>query len=215
MNRSETIGKIALALAAAQGQISPAPRDSANPFFKSRYADLASIWSACRAPLAAQGLAVIQIPRAAGKTVTVETVLAHSSGEWIGDELTTEAKDSSPQSVGSAITYLRRYALSAMVGIAPDDDDGECAQGRDPARRAAKPAPAPVEQGAASGQPANLAAKLAVRIEQSTSIRPSLIDIAAEAEVALKRGLLGQPERDALFAALTARKLALVAGVTQ
>lgn len=142
MKASTEVGKLFAALSAAQGQITGAVKDSANPFFKSTYADLASVWAACRTPLSANGLAVVQVPRAAGKSITVETILGHASGEWISDELTSEAKDATPQSVGSTITYLRRYALSALVGIAPEDDDGEAAQGRTPAQRSA-PAPRP------------------------------------------------------------------------
>jgi NAD-specific glutamate dehydrogenase len=120
-----------MALAKAQGDIESAQKDSANPFFKSKYADLASVWDACRAPLAKNGLAVIQFPRADGNVVTVETRLVHSSGQWIEGELTAVAKDDGPQSIGSIVTYLRRYSLQSIVGVAPEDDDGNAAQGQD------------------------------------------------------------------------------------
>lgn len=124
--QSDTIGALALALSKAQADITGALKDSANPFFKSKYADLASCWDACRKQLAANELAVIQ---------TVEgdhlaTILAHSSGEWVRSHCPIRAKDDSPQALGSAITYARRYALAAIVGLAQIDDDAEAAQAR-------------------------------------------------------------------------------------
>lgn len=130
MQTSETINDIAAALAKAQGEMGGAVKDAANPFFKSKYADLASVWEACRAPLAKHGIAVVQSPSADGLKVSVETLLTHTSGQWIRGVVTVSAKEDSPQAVGSAITYLRRYALQSFVGVAPEDDDAEAAQGR-------------------------------------------------------------------------------------
>lgn len=132
-----SVGKLALALAKAQGVMNGAVKDAANPFFKSKYADLASVWDACRKPLAENELAVAQSVSAHGATVTVTTYLIHSSGESITSSLSLTAKGDDPQSIGSAITYGRRYGLSAMVGIAPEDDDGNAAS--QPQR--AQPAP--------------------------------------------------------------------------
>ena len=132
MERSETINELATALAVAQGTIEGAVKDSANPFFKSKYADLASVWDAIRAPLSANGLSVMQLPSAEGAKVTITTLLAHKSGQWIQSALTMTAKEDTPQAVGSAITYARRYALQSIAGVAPEDDDGEGAQGRRP-----------------------------------------------------------------------------------
>ena len=130
MNASTTIGALAAALAKAQGAMKGAVKDATNPFFKSKYADLSSVKDACQEALTANGIAVIQAPKANGALVTVTTMLAHESGEWIFEELTAHAKDESPQSVGSAITYLRRYGLASMVGVTAEDDDGEAAQPR-------------------------------------------------------------------------------------
>lgn len=128
--KSDSIKELSAALAKAQAEIKGAAKDSSNPYFKSRYADLASVWEACRDPLTKHGLAVTQWPSADGPKVTVETILTHESGEWISRELTITAKEDSPQAIGSAVTYARRYALAAVAGVAPDDDDGEAAQGR-------------------------------------------------------------------------------------
>ena len=130
--QSETIGALAAALSKAQADITGALKDSSNPFFKSKYADLASCWDACRKQLAANNLAVIQtiyVHWDSGQTM-LSTTLAHSSGEWIRSDLPVLAKDLSPQAQGSGITYARRYALAAIVGLAQVDDDAEAAQGR-------------------------------------------------------------------------------------
>lgn len=134
MNKSESISKLAEALSKAQGAIKNALKDSSNPYFKSKYADLASVWDACRAELSANSLSVVQVPEVieseAGTKINVHTLLMHSSGEWIDGELKMAPVKDDPQGIGSAITYARRYALSAFVGIAPEDDDGNAASGK-------------------------------------------------------------------------------------
>lgn len=123
MERSEQINEIAAALSKAQGVIIPASKASDNPFFKSKYADLASVWEVARDPLYKNGLSITQHPSADGNIVTVETILTHSSGQWLASKLTMVAKDAGPQAIGSCITYIRRYALSSIVGIASEEDD--------------------------------------------------------------------------------------------
>jgi hypothetical protein len=130
MNQSQSIAELAYALAKAQANITGALKDSANPFFKSKYADLASCWDACRKPLTDNGLAVIQTIEAGEGRAILVTTLCHSSGEWIKSYCPILTKDDSPQGQGSGITYARRYALAAMVGLAQIDDDAEAAQGR-------------------------------------------------------------------------------------
>jgi hypothetical protein len=151
MQKSETIGELAAALAKAQGQLKGAIRGSENPFYHSTYADLAAGWDACREALSANELAVIQSPNYdyEHNLVTVETLICHSSSEWQsssvsaipvkeineyidGKKTTKEVESRTPQAIGSCITYLRRYALFATVGIAPEDDDGNVASGKPP-----------------------------------------------------------------------------------
>jgi len=127
MKASSELSELFAALAKAQGAIEGASKDKANPFFKSKYADLASCWAACRIPLAENGLSVQQHATAEGPCVTVTTILGHASGQWMSSELTMTAKEDTPQGIGSCLTYARRYALSAIVGIAPEDDDGNAA----------------------------------------------------------------------------------------
>lgn len=128
--QSESIAALAAALSKAQADITGALKDSSNPFFKSKYADLASCWDACRKQLAANGLCVIQTTTHTDAGVMLVTTLAHSSGEWIRGTLPVLTKDNSAQGQGSGLTYARRYALAAIVGLAQIDDDAEAAQGR-------------------------------------------------------------------------------------
>jgi hypothetical protein len=125
--QSEQIGELFGALAKAQGLIAGAAKDSANPFFKSKYADLASIWNACRDALSQNGLAVVQtIIVAEDGESYLSTTLGHSSGQWMRSFLSVKVKDGARnelQELGACLTYLRRYALAAIVGVAPDEDD--------------------------------------------------------------------------------------------
>lgn len=130
MQHSENINELATALAKAQGEITGALKDSANPFFKSKYADLASCWDACREPLSKNGLAIVQSPETGADGLTLTTLLTHSTGQWIKNTFRMLPKDDTPQGVGSALTYARRYALTALIGIAQVDDDGNAASGR-------------------------------------------------------------------------------------
>lgn len=130
MNTSESINELAAALSKAQGEITGALKDSANPFFKSKYADLASCWDACRGALAKNGLAVTQFPTTEATETYLVTTLLHSSGQWMRSSLHVQPKDNTPQAMGSALTYARRYALTAVVGVAQVDDDGNAASGR-------------------------------------------------------------------------------------
>lgn len=137
MQHSESIAALATALAEAQGEMENAAKTATNPHFGKKYADLAEIINTVRPVLAKHGLSVVQVPGFDGSTVTVESVLLHKSGEWIGGVSGApisiqHAKDGrelppSPQGVGSAITYLRRYSLAAVCGIAQEDDDAETA----------------------------------------------------------------------------------------
>lgn len=145
MEQSEQINELAASLSKAQGKITGALKDSSNPFFKTKYADLASVWDACREQLSANGLAVVQTVSGEGEMLRVTTSLIHSSGQWMRDTLPLKPSKSDPQGIGSAITYARRYALAAIVGVAQIDDDAEAAMGRKQVE-VAKITPDPVDQ---------------------------------------------------------------------
>ena len=118
MKTSEQISELAAALAAAQGMMENAVMNRVNPHFKSKYADLAAIFDAARKPLSANGLAIVQT---IGDGV-LHTRLLHASGQWIASEHPLPMSGR-PQEIGSALTYARRYSLSALIGIAADEDD--------------------------------------------------------------------------------------------
>ena len=141
MNKSESIAELAAALAKAQGAMSPAKMDSTNPFLKNKYADLGSVIQAARKPLADNGLSFTQSPAVTDGAVTVTTLLMHASGQWIESAITLPLDGgkglSLAQSMGAIITYLRRYSLSAILGIYADEDN----DGNQPAKPAAQKAP--------------------------------------------------------------------------
>ncbi len=134
--QSGDCGELFAALAKAQAEVEGAEKGKVNPAFRSKYADLASVWEACREPLSKNGLCVIQQPFMRGNQAGLRTQLGHASGQWSACVAMTTPKDNGPQALGSCLTYLRRYGLSAFVGVCPEDDDGEKAEGRD---RGAKP----------------------------------------------------------------------------
>jgi len=126
--QSTDIGKLAEALSKAQSEMEGAKKDAKNPFFKSDYSTLFAVWQACRGPLTKNGLSVIQTTGGNGSgVITVYTILAHSSGQWIKGALSIKPAKTDPQTLGSCLTYLRRYALAGVVGLSPLDDDAEAA----------------------------------------------------------------------------------------
>lgn len=129
MKHSEQINELAAALAKAQGAIRGAIKDASNPHFRSRYATLAAHVEAIREAFAANGLSYSQMPVTTDNCVGVETILMHASGQWLaGDAYYVPVSKADAQGFGSALTYCRRYALAAIAGIAPeDDDDGNAA----------------------------------------------------------------------------------------
>lgn len=237
---SPTISEIATALAAAQGEIDNAPKNEKNPYFKASYADLASVWSVVRQPLSKHGIAVIQLPEVTykseaalkriqsrssdGERIVVEalvvlnltTRLIHKSGEWIENTVSTMVPGADPQTIGSAITYMRRYALMSMTGVAPqgEDDDGNRAAGyseqrppqepmrppqstQKPAAPAQKPAQAakPGPKPAAAQKPAAPApAKPAAKPTAAADALPAPCKVAEEPKSA--EGFYNQSEED-------------------
>jgi hypothetical protein len=130
VEHSNTLKELAGALAKAQTQVKGAKKDASNPFFKSNYADLASVWDACREALTSNGLSVVQFPGYGNGVATLETVLLHSSGEWMSATAGAPVGKQDAQGVGSVLTYLRRYALAAVASVSPEDDDGNAASGK-------------------------------------------------------------------------------------
>lgn len=174
MVTSPELHELAAALSKAQGAMDGAKKSSSNPFFKSKYADLASVKDAIREPFATHGLSVVQVPQTTFQgapeayewtakhsgevrhgvrvftVVTVLTRLLHTSGQFIEESVSAMLPNGDPQSVGSAISYLRRYALQSVAGIAAEDDDAESVLS--PSRRPTLPA-APAKMATAVQHP--------------------------------------------------------------
>ncbi|PCI53662.1 MAG: single-stranded DNA-binding protein [Alphaproteobacteria bacterium] len=127
MEKSEDIKELATALSKAQGEMGGASKDAANPFFKSKYADLGSVVHALKQPFADNGLSYSQFPIAENDRVGVETILMHKSGQWLSNSVLFKPTKQDVQGAGSVITYARRYSLQALAGIPSEDDDGTAA----------------------------------------------------------------------------------------
>lgn len=127
MNKSESIKNLAAAMAKAQGEMGGAHKGKENPFYKNKYADLAAVVEAVKEPFANNGLSYVQFPIEENGRIGVETILMHSSGEWLSNSYTVQLSKQDAQGAGSAITYCRRYGLQAVAGIPSEDDDGNAA----------------------------------------------------------------------------------------
>lgn len=181
MEKSESIKELAAALAIAQGKIENASKNANNPHFKSKYADLAEVINTIRPVFAEHGLAVLQFPSYEASTASVETIITHKSGEWISGKASAPVSKLDAQGVGSAITYLRRYSLSAVAGIAQEDDDGNAAS--QPAKRAESRIPqTDIPPAMSDAEYQALCAKYADSIAAiRDGIRDNMLSTAAEA----------------------------------
>lgn len=167
--QSTEINELAAALAKAQGQLTPAAKDADNPYFKSSYATLDSIWRVARAPLSSNGLTVVQLPMFDESGMYLITTLMHLSGQWLRSYYRITPVKADPQGIGSALTYARRYALAAIVGVttADDDDDGNAASGKPDTKT--KDQPKPTTNGKASTVP-NTADDLLKLVNQRVTV---------------------------------------------
>lgn len=175
-----SIAELAKALVAVQHTIPHAKKDSTNPHFKSKYADLASIWDAVRDALHMNGLAVIQTIEVHEKTLepVLVTQLLHVSGEFVTSHCPIIMEKKTPQAMGSAITYARRYALAAIIGVVADDDDGEAAMDRGgPAKRSTESS----------------------RVDRSSEPSREVLDMRGKILAAYKLLAPGQPGYDASY----------------
>ncbi len=188
---SATLGKLAKALAAAQAELQDAKKDSVNPHFKNRYSSLSSVRAALQAVLPKHGLATVQTTEPHGDAgVCVVTWLLHESGEWIRGALFLPVGKKDAQGFGSALSYARRYALAAIVGISSDDDDDghQAAQNGKPDTK-----PGPSKSGSDEAERA-LAQGFA-----SASSADAMAKVETEAAKAVKAGLLTEAARGRLL----------------
>lgn len=125
MNKSDSIKELAKALQVFHEKVGAVKKDADNPFFKSKYATLDNTLETVKEPLKEAGLSFAQFPSGENG---LSTILMHESGEWIEDTFTIPLAKNDPQGAGSALTYMRRYALGAILGLATEtDDDGNSA----------------------------------------------------------------------------------------
>jgi hypothetical protein len=128
--KSENINELVAALAKAQAEIEPAKKDITNTFFKSKYADLASVWESVRGPLTRNGLAVSQLLDESAGTPLLHTYLFHTSGQFLKSTILVRSTKPDAQGFGAGLTYARRQGLTAMISVAVEDDDGNYASSK-------------------------------------------------------------------------------------
>lgn len=158
---SEQINELATALAKAQAAFTAVPKGKTarvyskrtNSEYSYKYADLADAWDVARAPLADNGLSVVQCPVSPDRgVISVVTLLIHTSGQWIKSVLTMEAADATPQSIGTIITYARRYGLASMLGLVTDEDTDAQGHEQRQAPQQARTQPSQERRPASNGQ---------------------------------------------------------------
>ena len=183
MNKSESIAELAKALNKFQAECSGAKKDADNPFFGSKYANLEAVINCAKSALDNNGLAVSQFPIMDQGYCGVETILMHSSGEWISNTLLLACKKQDPQAMGSAITYARRYAYQSVLGIPSEEDDGEKSMTRNQAP-IQQQAPAPVQYQRIS--PAQATELMTIAQSKSKAGVDSVMQGAKISDIALK-----------------------------
>ena len=124
MNTDHATPELFAAISKAQAEVENATKGSTNPHFKSKYADLAEVLNTVRPTFAKHGLSLLQSTAFEGSLVSVTTVVAHESGGHVSSVASCVPAKSDAQGIGAATTYLRRYGLAAMTGVAQEDDDG-------------------------------------------------------------------------------------------
>ena len=205
MQHSESIKELAAALLKAQQSFETATKGADNPFFKSKYADLPEVWRVAKGPLGANGLAIVQSPESDGNgAIEIETMLVHApSGEWIKSRMRMKPVKDDPQGVGSCITYARRYALSALIGIVADeDDDGNAASHAAP----------PAAKKEATKQPAtakvvDIARGMYLSFQETGMKKDEIMALFQKVTGKSDMKALTQPDIDKLKAALEMRRI--------
>lgn len=182
--QSPSIAALATALATAQAEVENATKNSANPHFRSKYADLAEVLNTVRPVFAAQGLALVQSPSYGDGIASVVTQVCHKSGEWLRGTVSAPVSKADAQGVGSAITYLRRYSLAALCGVAQEDDDGNSAVGRG---EPVKPQGAPAKPYTAAPKPAP-----AVKAAESAPSPVSLAELRERLDICASKVQLAE-----------------------
>lgn len=146
MMRSEDLKEFTKALLAVQKALKPVKKNAENPHYRSKYADFEAVWNAAKDPLQANGFAVMQVPHYSGGVFILRTTLMHTSGQFVSGDYLLKPQKEDPQGYGSCLSYSKRYALAAMIGLVSEgeDDDGNAAsQGHQAPAKASNGAPKP------------------------------------------------------------------------
>lgn len=195
---SEHTAKLDAALAKAQGEIEAAAKDKVNPHFRSKYADLSSVWAAIRPALAKHGISITQWPiHSDDGRLHIVTRLAHD-GEWIRAHFSIPVQKQDAQGFGSATTYAKRFSLAACVGVVADDDDDGNAASQTPRYEPRASAPSPQ-----AAPPADLADEF-IRKFNEAETADAFEDEVTKARAAWKR--IDPKGRDKLVNAIEARR---------
>jgi hypothetical protein len=169
---SSPCGELFAAMALAQAAVENVEKGGLNPAFRAKYAKLGDVLDEVRPKFAAQGISITQMPiNGAGSNIGVVTLFAHKSGQWLESTLYVVPTKFDAQGAGSVITYLRRYALMAMAGVAPDDDDGNAEVGRpswSSGRGRPQAAPAPSD---ADAEATRLYKAMQARIDEAVTVK--------------------------------------------
>lgn len=225
MKSSESIKTIAPALLAAQKSIGKVLKSADNPYFKSKYADLGAVIDAVKEPLNEHGITFLQyVDIEEDKTDVLRTQLLHESGEWVMTSTKIHCKaQNDPQAYGSAITYSKRYALQALVGLPTEDDDGNSANNlpQEPPQKGARQntRPAAAKPSQAKQTPASAPAKPSPKcsVDQVAEIQALLIELDADGSQEIERKMteffkvnaiheLSEDQADAAIANLNKKK---------
>ena len=169
MNLTNANPALFAALAKAQAEVENATKGSTNPHFRSKYADLAEVLNTVRPTFAKYGLSIMQSTGFNGELVTVSTAVAHAEGGYVVSDASCIPAKADAQGIGAATTYLWRYGLAAMTGIAQEDDDGQSARHERPPN---DPRPAPAK--------AIDAAKVAAGVEAVQEVMAADLDEVAQ-----------------------------------
>lgn len=189
MNKSESIVELAKAMAKAQGEIENASKNAKNPHFRSKYADLAEVLNTVRPVMSANGISISQFPAFEQGIASVETIVMHSSGEWMSGVSSAPVSKQDAQGVGSALTYLRRYSLAAIAGIAQEDDDANSAVGgQQRQQQPQRQQQAPAQQAPAQQAPAQMDAAALEKAIEACKAAPDKATLTKYYQMAQQRG---------------------------
>ena len=193
---SQEIDKLMPAAVKAWASIEAAVKNSTNPHLKNHYADLSSLMDAIKKPMADNGLAVFQpVSSMEGDLpgAIVETYIMHTSGQWMMSSFSMVSNDRKPQAIGATITYARRYALGAMLGmVSEEDDDGNSGSGTTgPRQSAPRPTPQPQPRPQSAPAKTELIAEADNDTEMARQLRNKLMELTGTDMTAIKQYFKG------------------------